>query len=286
MLFLFLAVISSFLVAVTIKFFEQFNVNSFQAIVINYIICIVAGFVAYSENINFNFIASQSWFYFAVLLGFGFIFMFYVFAVSTARIGIALTTVSSKMSVIIPVFFGIILFNDNFNIYKVFGIIFTILAIYLIFKKDKNIPFRKVYFLLPLLLLIGNGFNDTMQTYCRRTFFMDNNTILLFMMVIYSSAFCIGILIFAFRRFVDNSAITFNTLIAGIVLGIFNFTATFFFLKSIGHFESTFVFPVFNVSIVSISALAGVILFKEKLKPVNWIGIALAVIAIIVIALG
>ncbi len=288
MLVLILAVITSIFVAVTIKFFERFNVNSFQAIVVNYIVCIIFGIIAYKGKINFHSIPSQQWFYLAILLGFGFLTLFTVFALSTAKIGIALSTVSSKMSVIFPVYFGILLYDDEINIYKIIGILFTLLSFYFILKKDKNIPFRKLYFYFPLILFIGNGYNDTLQTYCQRVFKMDNNMILLFMVVIYITALLTGILIFTYKKITHPASyfVHRNSVIGGIILGVFNFATTFFFLKSVGLYQSTFVFPVFNVSIVSLTALIGFFFFREKLRPLNWLGIALAIIAIITIAIG
>ncbi len=286
MIYLILAIVTSLLVAITIKSFDKFNIDSFQAIGFNYMICIAAAITIHSDRINIQNIPTQPWFVFALMLGFGFIAMFNVFAISTSKIGLALTSVFSKMSVLIPVYFGIILYGDKFDLYKILGLIFTILAFYFIFKKDKNIPFRKLYFILPLLLFTGNGFNDSLQTYCRRIFNMENDAILLFMITIYTTALTIGILIFAYRRIFMNYRIQQRNIVAGIVLGIFNFTTTFFFIKCIGFFESTFVFPVFNVSLVSLTTLAGVIFFKERLRTVNWIGMALAMLAIIVIAIG
>lgn len=286
MLFLLLAIITSACVAIIIKLFDKFQINSFQAIGINYVICIIAGIIALRGYVSLHSIPRQDWFWFAVILGFGFIAMFNVFAISSGKIGIALTTVSSKMSVIVPVYFGIILYGDNFNFFKIAGVIFTLLAFYFIFKKEKNIPFRKLYFFLPLLLFIGNGFNDTLQTYAQRIFIMNDDDILLFMIIIFSSALLLSILIFIYKFFMNNHRITLPNIFAGIVLGIFNFSTTFFFLKTIGIFQSTFVFPVFNVSIVGISALAGVAFFNEKLRMINWIGIVLAAMAITVIALG
>ena len=107
---------------------------------------------------------------------------------------------------------------------------------------------------------------------------MDSNMILLFMICIYTTALMIGIIIYIYRRIFMNYRIKLRNVIAGIILGIFNFTTTFYFIKSIGYYESTFVFPVFNVSIVSITTLAGIVIFKEKLRKVNWIGIGLAVL--------
>lgn len=286
MYYLLLAVITSVLVVIVIKFFDKYNIDSFQAIGINYIICIIAGILSHKGRVDVLSMPSQPWFYFALLLGGGFILMFNVFAIATSKIGIALSSVSSKMSVVIPVYFGIILYNDSFDIFKVIGVVFAILAFYFIFKKEKNIPFRKLYFFLPLMLFMGNGFNDTMQTYCQRMFHMDNNMILSFMIVIYSSAFTLSLLIFTVRKLINNYSISLKNIIAGVVLGVFNFTTTFFFLKSVGAFQSTFVFPVFNVSLVLMSTLIGVIFFREKLRFVNWAGIILAIAAILIIAIG
>jgi uncharacterized membrane protein len=54
-------------------------------------------------------------------------------------------------------------------------------------------------------------------------------------------------------------------------------------LRSEG-FESSTIFTINNVAIVLLSTLLGIILFKERLLPKNWIGIALAVISIILVA--
>ena len=51
-------------------------------------------------------------------------------------------------------------------------------------------------------------------------------------------------------------------------------------------FESSVLFPIINVSVVSIAALSGTIFFKEKLKVVNWAGIIMAVFAILLISMA
>lgn len=54
-------------------------------------------------------------------------------------------------------------------------------------------------------------------------------------------------------------------------------------LKVIGI--SLALFPTVNVSVVAISAFVGLVFFKEKLKAINWIGILMAVVAILLISL-
>ena len=106
------------------------------------------------------------------------------------------------------------------------------------------------------------------------------------MICVYSIALLSSILIFTYRKLLFNESLLKKNIIAGIILGISNFAGTFYFLKAVGYYQSTFVFPIFNVCIVSFTALIGLLFFKEKLRPVNWIGIILAILAIIIIALG
>ena len=48
-------------------------------------------------------------------------------------------------------------------------------------------------------------------------------------------------------------------------------------------FDNTFLFPIYNIGVVSVTALTGWVLFKEKLTLKNYIGLALAIIAVILI---
>jgi uncharacterized membrane protein len=52
-----------------------------------------------------------------------------------------------------------------------------------------------------------------------------------------------------------------------------------------GILESSGIFTVNNVAIVMCSTLLGILFFKEKLLIKNWIGIGLAILGILFIAL-
>ncbi|MCC7245465.1 MAG: hypothetical protein IT269_07295, partial [Saprospiraceae bacterium] len=48
--------------------------------------------------------------------------------------------------------------------------------------------------------------------------------------------------------------------------------------------EGSFVFPVINIGIIVVTTFGAIALFHERLSKINWIGIALAVAAIALIA--
>ena len=67
----------------------------------------------------------------AVITGMTFILTFVVFAVSTQRVGVAMTVVSSKMSIVLSVAVGFILLSEPFGIMKIMGILAALAAFFL-----------------------------------------------------------------------------------------------------------------------------------------------------------
>jgi uncharacterized membrane protein len=78
--------------------------------------------------------------------------------------------------------------------------------------------------------------------------------------------------------------INLNTLIAGVILGLLNWASIFFMLKGLNQVEVSVFIPLLNVSVVSLSTLIGYSFFKKKISLINFIGIMLAVVAILLIA--
>jgi multidrug transporter EmrE-like cation transporter len=51
-------------------------------------------------------------------------------------------------------------------------------------------------------------------------------------------------------------------------------------------FDNSVLFPIRNTGVVAITALIALFFFGEKLTKTNWIGIGIAILAIIMIAQG
>jgi drug/metabolite transporter (DMT)-like permease len=288
MITILLALLFSTLIMVTFKLFERFRIDTIQAITVNYVIAVLAGILSYQGDLNPAEIVALPWFRYGLLIGCFFIITFFIFATSARKVGIAITAVSSKMSVVIPVMVGVfILKNDVLNLTKVVGIAIALLAFYLTFKKKEPVSIRKGYFLLPLLLFLGNGTNDSLQSYVsftHQTNGMNQTTLLL--IVIFGTSLVLGTMVTTFRWVFLKKKLLMRNVLAGIILGLFNYLSTYYFLRSLDLYPNSVFFPVFNAGIVSLSALTGFFIFREKLRPVNWAGILAAILAIVIIALS
>ena len=284
MIFLVLTILQSTAILVVMKLFTRFRIDNWQAITVNYIVATAFGFLVYDGSLQPAAIISKPWFAYALLLGLTFILTFIIFALSAQKVGVALTSVASKMSVVVPVIAGIILLGEKVNLLAGLGVLTALVAFYLTLGRGKTSSFPKQYVVFPLLLFVGNGVNDALMKYTEYHFIAGNNDLILFLAMVFLTALVLGIVNSILRYARKRYMISMRNILAGIILGLLNFGSTFYILKSMGLYDSAVVFPVTNAGIVSLSALTGFFLFREKLSKKNIAGIVLALIAIILIA--
>lgn len=73
-------------------------------------------------------------------------------------------------------------------------------------------------------------------------------------------------------------------LLYGIALGLFNYLASKMLLINVALVGGAVVFPVVNASVVALTAVIGVLFFKERISKRQWTGIVLAIVAVAIIA--
>ncbi len=159
MIWLILALLSSTLIMVCFKLFPKFGIDTLQVIATNYIVAFIAGYITVTPESAPYYIHSD-WFLLSTASGVLLILTFFVFASSTTKVGIAITSVSSKMSVLIPVTLGFLVFGESMQALKIAGILISLPAFYFIFKRNEHSHLKSALLILPILLFLGNGCND------------------------------------------------------------------------------------------------------------------------------
>ena len=207
-------------------------------------------------------------------------------ALTAQRNGLSVASVASKMSVVIPVIFGIYVYNEGVSFQKIAGILIALIAVYLTsIKSETKFSLKGLW--LPIMLFFGSGTIDTTIKYIETTFVPENG-IPIFTATIFTFAFIIGIAILIIKFIKEQFKFNVKNIFGGLILGIVNYYSVYFLLKALQfeNTESSTIFTLNNVAVVMLSTLVGLLLFKEKIITKNWIGIGLAILSIIIVTLA
>jgi drug/metabolite transporter (DMT)-like permease len=279
MWYLTFSILCSSAIFIVFKVFENYKINTFQAIIVNYFTAFAIGITAHKNEINYLDIPNKPWFFGALLLASLFIIVFNLMAITSQKNGVSIAAVAGKMAVIIPVLFGILLYNEEVSLVKIVGVLIGLCAVYLITLKN-NV--KKGTLIFPLLLFFGAGIIDTIIKYIQ-TNYVNSNETNLFSGILFGIAGVLGVIVYCIKP----TAIKVKNIISGIVLGVINYYSIYYILKALENknMQSAIVFSINNISIVAICTLLGLFVFKEKLTTKNWLGIGIAIISILLITL-
>ncbi|MGI8892256.1 MAG: EamA family transporter [Bacteroidia bacterium] len=288
MVHLILCILFTTVIFIIFRLFRTYRIETFQAIVVNYVTASLCAFFFKSVDFDFQNIFEKQWIYLSLFLGLLFISVFYIMALTTQKYGVSVASVISKMSLVIPVVAAYYLYADRFNWVKVIGIFMALAAVYLInIRKENNkelgIRTKAGILLLPVALFFGNGLIDTMIKFSQALYIPPGENEF-FISSLFGTAAIIGLLSLVYRKLARGKKFERKSLAGGFILGIINFFSLFYLLKALDVMESSVVYPLLNVGIVFLSAVAGFFMFKEHLSVKNIIGIACAIVAIIFIA--
>jgi multidrug transporter EmrE-like cation transporter len=269
------------------KGFDRYQVQTFQAIAVNYVVCVVTG-VAFS---GFGVIVKDiqtlptSYFIYPTVIGVLFVLGFNLIAFVSQKISVSLATVASRLSLIIPVVISLLFFKTSvktYDILNVLGIVLVFVAIILISKPRSNqginVQKRQLWLLPALFFLIG--LIDTTLTYTNSIFqeagFDESLSVMLFVV---ASVFAFVVAFIQKKQF-DGRAI-----IAGVVLGLPSYFSVYFLMKALSSFQhdSMFVFSINNLSVIVLTTVVSVVVLKEKIANINLYGLGLAVVALLLI---
>lgn len=285
-------VLTSYL-TLAFKLCGKYKINIFQAIIFNYITCVITGsFVNGSFPINRE-VMAMPWFKWACLMGVLFVSIFNVIGLTAQKVSVAVASVANKLSLIIPVVLSVYLYGESVQGWKLVGVILALVAVVLTCyqnkeqESEKGPATKKWEYLLPVILFIGSGLLDALINHVQKLYVTDGNQNA-YLITGFLSAGTIGSTLLLIQLITGRQKFAFKNVAAGVLIGIPNYFSIWclvHFLKG-SPWESSASIPVNNMGIVLFSSVVAWILFKERLSKINWLGIFLSLIAIYFIAFG
>lgn len=293
MIFLALTIIFTSCLTLAFKVLGKYNISSLQAIVFNYITCVIIGTAMNGAYPVSSVRSGEPWFLWALLMGTFFIVLFNVIAFTTRHLGVAVASVANKLSLVIPFLFSIFFYNEDATALKIMGVVLALTAVVMTCWPHQQIkgsslrPEHGWVLFVPAILFLGSGVLDALVTHVDKAFLNEANKDAYFI-IAFSTAGLLGGIYMIFRFVTGREKFDPRAVFGGMCIGIPNYFSIWCLIKVLGEYEgnSSAIFPIVNIGIVLFSTLVAFFVFSEKLSKLNWTGIFLAVMAITLMAWG
>ena len=278
MLFLILSIICSVTVGVIFKISRKYKVNNSQIVASNYLFALLFCYFFFSPDITS--VNSQSPWSLYIIIGLLLPSVFLVLAASIKYIGIVKTDAAQRLSLFIPILAAWFIFKEEFNLYKITALIIGIPAIALILAKPAEKTENK--WIYPALVLLGFGLIDILFKQIALYTTLPYTTSLF---VVFSVALLVMTTVVVYKSVIKNEALESKNIVFGGLVGVFNFGNILFYLKAHQAFSEnpSTVFAGMNIGVIILGSIIGILVFKEKLTKMNYAGLALALMAIVLL---
>ena len=269
------------------KGFAHYKVDNLKAIIVNYFVCVIVSSLfigAWSVPLS---VVKSSWFFHSSVLASLFIVGFNLLAIAFQKAGISLTVMLQKMSLLMPVFFAVLLFGEPWTILHMAGVLMALVAVVLVnlqsSSPEPSAPRIGWNILIyPVLVFLLSGLIEIILYHVQAGGYLGDSGI-----QFTATSFCLaGILGLIYLLFQNglNNLFSSRDIAGGIILGIPNFLTIYLLIYLLGQgWAGAVLFPINNVSILLLTSIVGYLFFKEKVGTMKLIGLVAGTAAIILL---
>ena len=285
MIYIFLSICCSVFVSVLLKLAKRYKIDITQAIAWNYLSAGILCYVFYKPQIS-DLNLSETPYSIYILLGFLLPSLFIVLAASIRYSGIVRTDIAQRLSLFIPVFAAFLLFKETPSLLKSAGIAvgFAAILFSIPWQKEQNERSSASWVYL-ITVFIGLGIIDVFFKQIAQNQEIPYTTSL---QIIFIIAFAISIFTLLVLFAIQKIKFGWINVICGLILGTANFGNILFYLKAHQSLASqpSVVFSTMNIGVIILGSIVGILIFREKLSRLNFAGIGLAIVSIILVVIS
>jgi drug/metabolite transporter (DMT)-like permease len=284
MIYIILSICCSVTVAILLKLAKRYQISIIQAVTINYLVALSLCFLFFKPDVKLINSTAPWPIYIALAILLPSIFLF--LAASVKNLGIVKTDIAQRLSLFIPILAAYFIFKEDFNNLKIIGLAIGFVAIFLTFlRKSDYQEAGKESLLYPIMVFVGFGVIDVLFKQIALYKELPYTTSLF---AVFCLSFIVSLLIVITMVISGKIKLQLVNVVCGLILGFFNFGNILFYMKAhkaLAENPST-VFAAMNLGVIIVGTLIGIIAFKEKLSKLNYVGIVLAIAAVIFITLS
>ena len=274
-LFVIISVLCSVSVAHVLRYAKKHFSSVILVITVNYAIAaLVALFQANLVGLSIFTLIS------GCITGLLFIANFYIYAESVKENGIGASVAAMRTSLIIPVGSSVLFFSEKLALQEILAGFIIVISLYLLQNKSvvtsKSQQKNRAWLLIILFVLSGLA-DFSAKVFQENKSGLENPYT--FMFIIFTVAFITGF----FFLLKDKRTIQQREILTGIALGIPNLFSSIFLIQALAQLPAVLVYPFANIAVIVFGTLLGYFYWKDKLQQKQWLGIGLAVSALIIL---
>ncbi|MDO5652156.1 MAG: EamA/RhaT family transporter [Moraxella sp.] len=308
MSFLIFAIIASVCVSIFLKMVRGYQWDIAQAILVNYTTALCLCFWLLKPDFSKGVMTTGQGLGIVMALGLLLPSVFIIMAKAVQIAGIVKSDAAQRLALFLPILAAFVLFGEMITLPKVLGVLLAFVAlICLVYKPSddnednitenditqiKNINNNQRVLLFnhvklnqelsqthaSALILLGVWLGYGVIDILFKQMSKQGNAFSGTLFISFGLAWCVMLIYLLINKTKWHG----KSLISGILLGVLNFFNILFYIKAHQSFKDdpTLVFAGMNIGVISLGAVVGLIIFKEKLTKINLIGIVIGMIAI------
>jgi len=284
MTFLLLSILCSSCLPLLFKAFQGWQVSIAWAVSLNYLACTLWGSLFSLGPAGPSLPLFQPWIPVALLQGLLLAGNFYLLANTAQRAGVAIASLSSRLSVAIPVLAAIPLYGESLDFLKSAGICGALVALYLGTAPSKGAKqtIRLQTFILPVVVFFSFGFHFTLLKYAQH-FHLSQDQHHQYLMISFFFALLFSLAVLSCTQRNTTALLSKKTWLGGLFLGSCNYFALFLMTRVLSYedWPSSVVFPTHSVGVVLVSTVAAVLLFSETLSLKRTFGLIIGSFSVV-----
>ncbi|MGX2967452.1 EamA/RhaT family transporter [Ursidibacter sp. B-7004-1] len=281
MLELALAVLCSVFVGVLIKVARSRGVAIAQSIAMNYVVATALCYFLLKPDFKGQTIVEivqtnpSAYLFFALGILLPTVFLIQAKALEFA--GIIRTDAAQRLSLFLPILAAFTLFGEAVTSNKLIALLLAFSALgCLLWKSHEGMNKGGKTAIVSLALVwIGFGVIDILFKQMAKS----GSAFPLTLLISFIGAGCVMFIYLLLKRTQWNVP----SVLTGLLLGVLNFGNILFYIKAHQAMKDdpTLVFTGMNLGVICLGTLIGAFLFKEKINKINYLGVLVAVIAIL-----
>lgn len=293
-IYLIIATVCAAMFSILFKIFHIKGIDSGQAIFFNYLTAFILGILfSLHGELAVNPLKAH-WLVPVLILGFIFMAGMILLSDSTRRVGVAISTVCSRASMVIPIIVSYMAIEGSAKP-RWLPICIVLVAMTLTVwtgtpDDGRRYSFRDI--LAPIIVFITFGASNALLkviqyrvTVTGTSTGMSEQAINSELSLVTASVFFTAMLLCSYAFFQKGpdgkrTPLSVKNIIGGMSLGLVNYFCTYTLMLSMKSIDSSILFPIHNIGIVAIGAFVGLWAFHEKMRPHQVLGMVLAAVSI------